>query len=127
MLTKKQIQARKQKQQQEAAAKARLAKQLGRNPDGTLPKAAKNAKKDDGTSLKLEYRGSDVGHLPSAERNEIEPEAYFLVDGVDWEQRKKAAAIETEHKKKCTAPLWNKGGYMYVGEHEDPTTIGRKI
>nr|DAF93466.1 MAG TPA: hypothetical protein [Myoviridae sp. ctshb19] len=125
MLTKKQIQARKQKQQQEEAAKARLAKQLGRNADGSLPKAAK--KKDDGSSLKLDYRTSDVGHLPSAERNEIEPEAYFLVDGVDWEQRKKAAALETEHKKKCTAPLYSKGPYQFITDAADLTTLGRKV
>ena len=29
------------------------------------------------------------------------------------------------HKKKCTAPLFNKGGYQYVGNKEVAKWIGR--
>jgi hypothetical protein len=37
--------------------------------------------------------------------------------------------VKTEIRRKAnrTAPLWNKGGYMYVGDKEDLTTIGKKI
>jgi len=125
MLTKKQQQERKRKEQQEAAARAKLAKQLGRNADGSLPKAAK--KVDDGSSLKLEYRTSDVGHLPSAKKLTVTEEGVFLVEGEDWAAREQAAQEEIERKKKRTAPLYNKGGYQYISDSEDPTTIGRKI
>uniref|UniRef100_A0AB39CDQ8 Uncharacterized protein n=1 Tax=Pseudomonas phage HRDY3 TaxID=3236930 RepID=A0AB39CDQ8_9VIRU len=125
MLTRKQQQQRKQREQQEKAAKAKLAKQLGRNPDGTLPKSVK--KKDDGSSLKLDYRTSDVKHVPSAEGRVVEEEGVFLEEGHDWAAREQAAQEEIEHKKKRTAPLWNKGGYMYISDEEDPTTLGRKV
>jgi len=126
MLTRKQQQQRKQQKQQEEAAKAKLTKQLGRAPDGSLPKGARKPK-DDGSSLKIDYRTSDVKHIPSAEGRTVEEEGVFLVEGEDWEARDKAAAEETERKKKRTAPLWNKGGIMYITDGEDPTTLGRKV
>ena len=37
----------------------------------------------------------------------------------------KEAKKSIAHKKKCTAPLFNKGGYQYVGNREAAKWIGR--
>ena len=34
---------------------------------------------------------------------------------------------EIERKSKQVAPLCNKGAYMYIGQFEDVTTLGRKV
>lgn len=34
---------------------------------------------------------------------------------------------EIENKSKRIAPLWNKGGTMYITDQEDPKTLGRKV
>lgn len=47
-----------------------------------------------------------------------------------WAAREAAAAIEIERKKKMVAPLFNKGGYQYVGDDAPPEIIqglGRKL
>jgi hypothetical protein len=126
MLTRKQQQQRKQQKQREDAAKAKLAKQLGRAPDGSLPKGARKPK-DDGSSLKIDYRTSDTKHIPSAEQLATDEQCDFLPEVEGWEERERAAAEEIERKKKRTAPLYNKGGYQYISDGEDPTTLGRKV
>ena len=35
------------------------------------------------------------------------------------------AQDQINHKKKCSAPLFNKGGYQYVGNREAAKWIGR--
>lgn len=42
-------------------------------------------------------------------------------------EREKKAQREIAYKKTCVAPYCNKGGYVYVTEGMDPTTLGRKI
>ena len=37
----------------------------------------------------------------------------------------KKAQKSIEHKKKCSAPLYNKGGYQYVGNREAARWAGR--
>lgn len=37
------------------------------------------------------------------------------------------AIVEAERKKSRVAPLWNKGGVMYITDDQDPTTLGRKV
>ena len=37
----------------------------------------------------------------------------------------KEAQKSIEHKKKCSAPLYNKGGYQYVGNREAARWAGR--
>lgn len=37
----------------------------------------------------------------------------------------KEAQKSIEHKRKCSAPLYNKGAYQYVGSHNDAKWIGR--
>jgi hypothetical protein len=52
------------------------------------------------------------------------------VDDYKWKRDRTettATAKEIERKKTKTAPLWNKGGIMYITDNEDPTTLGRKI
>lgn len=34
---------------------------------------------------------------------------------------------EIEAKSKRIAPLWNKGGTMYITDDADPTTLGKKV
>lgn len=50
----------------------------------------------------------------------------------DWRWKKDRAETsdtikEIERKKKRVAPIWNKGGVMYITEGTDPSTLGRKI
>lgn len=47
----------------------------------------------------------------------------------EWLRREAAAHAETERKKKMVAPLYNKGGYQYVGDAppEIIKTLGRKV
>ena len=125
MLTRKQQQQRKQKQAREQAELAKLAKQVGRLPDGSLPKEKK--KKDDGSSLLVNYRTSDVKHIPSAPSITVTEEGIFLEEGHDWEARERIAQEETEKKKKRIAPHYSKGPYQYLTDAVDPTTVGRKI
>jgi hypothetical protein len=72
-----------------------------------------------------------VRDLPSAkyERKPVaKHEILDLPDG--WLEREAAAAVETERKKKMVAPMWNKGGYQYVGDDAPPEIIqglGRKL
>lgn len=52
------------------------------------------------------------------------------VDDYKWKQgrqEKPEVIAATEEKKKRIAPLWNKGGLMYISEGEDPKTIGKKV
>lgn len=37
------------------------------------------------------------------------------------------AVMEARRKAARTAPLYNKGGYMYISEETDLSTIGKKI
>lgn len=37
----------------------------------------------------------------------------------------KKAQQQIQHKKKCTAPLYNKGSYQYVSTRSDAKEIGR--
>ena len=37
----------------------------------------------------------------------------------------KEAQKSIEHKRKCSAPLYNKGAYQYVGNRSDARWIGR--
>lgn len=125
MLTRKQQQQRKQKQAREQAELAKLAKQVGRLPDGSLPKDKK--KKDDGKSLLVNYRANDTRHIPSAPSITITEEGIFLEEGHDWAARERIAQEEIEKKKKRIAPLYNKGGLQYITDDTDLTTVGRKI
>lgn len=50
----------------------------------------------------------------------------------DWRWKKDRAETsetikEIERKKKQVAPIWNKGGVMYITEGTDPSTLGRKV
>lgn len=47
----------------------------------------------------------------------------------EYVQREQAARVEIERKKKQVAPLYNKGGYQYVGDAppEIIETLGRKV
>lgn len=125
MLTRKQQQQRKQKQAREQSELAKLAKQVGRLPDGSLPKDKK--KKDDGTSLLVNYRANDTRHIPSAPAITVTEHGIFLEEGHDWVERERIAQEEIEKKKKRIAPLYNKGGYQYLTDDTDLTTVGRKI
>jgi len=52
------------------------------------------------------------------------------VDDWKWKKDRQETAEtikEIERKKERTAPLFNKGGYQYITDAEDPKTIGRKI
>ena len=54
----------------------------------------------------------------------------FLTDPEEYARREEAANKEIARKKKRTAPLWNKGGYQYVGDDTDPEIIknlGKKV
>jgi hypothetical protein len=42
-------------------------------------------------------------------------------------ERELVAQEETEYKKTCTAPAYNKGPYVYVTPGYDPKTLGRKV
>lgn len=127
MLTKKQQQKRKQEKQKEAAALAKLAKSLGRQPNGVLPKIKRKKNADDGSSLSLEYRANDTQHIPSAKGVLSKVDGIFLVEGEDWVERERIASEEIEKKKKRIAPHFSKGPYQYLTDDTDPTTVGRKI
>jgi hypothetical protein len=47
----------------------------------------------------------------------------------EWRAREAAAQAEVERKKTMVAPLYNKGGYQYVGDAppEVVKTLGRKV
>ena len=52
------------------------------------------------------------------------------VDDYKWKRDRTetvATAKEIERKKTKTAPAYNKGGYQYITDGCDPTTLGRKI
>lgn len=126
MLTRKQQKQREQKKMREQSELAKLAKQVGRLPDGSLPKDKK--KKDDGTSLLVNYRANDTRHIPSAAPSiTVTEQGIFLEEGHDWAARERIAQEEIEKKKKRIAPLFNKGGLQYITDDTDLTTVGRKI
>ena len=129
MLTRKQLQQRKQREQKEAAEKAKLAKQLGRNPDGSLPKEKKKAKASGTLDVNKNAKHLDVKLIAEAPArasdNKISHDEILQYDG--WQEREAEAQIEIEKKKKRVAPLFNKGGYQYVTDETDPTTLGRKV
>lgn len=120
MLTRKQQKARKQERLLEQSKVAKLSRELGRNPDGS----ARRIKKDVGKSYSVAHAPREDTYK-SAQEHEVcdtfEPEVE------NHAEREALAQKEIERKKKCTAPLWNKGGYMYVSDAEDPTTIGKKV
>lgn len=52
------------------------------------------------------------------------------VDDYKWKrdrEEKRETILEIERKKTRIAPGWNKGGYTYISDNTDPTTLGRKI
>lgn len=52
------------------------------------------------------------------------------VDDYKWKrdrEESKETIEEIERKKKRIAPAYNKGGYAYISDETDPTTLGRKI
>lgn len=48
-------------------------------------------------------------------------------DDPEMVRREQLAQEEVERKKKRTAPLWNKGGYQYIPDDMDLSTLGRKV
>lgn len=126
MLTRKQQLARKQQKQKEESERAKLMKQLGRNPDGSVPK-----KKKEKSTLNVQRHAEHldvalVAEQPKqAEAREIIHDEPFKMEG--WEEREAQAQVEIEKKKKRVAPLYNKGGYQYVTDETDTTTLGRKV
>lgn len=48
-------------------------------------------------------------------------------DNEELAAREEAALKEIEEKKKRVAPLCNKGGYVYIDQGYDLTTLGRKV
>ena len=52
------------------------------------------------------------------------------IDDYKWRRdavEKKETIQEIERKKSRIAPLWNKGGTMYISDATDPTTLGKKV
>lgn len=52
------------------------------------------------------------------------------VDDYKWRagrEEKPEVIAETERKKKCIAPAFNKGPIMYITEDADKTSLGRKV
>lgn len=125
MLTKKQKQKRKQDKQQEEAAIRKLARQLGRDPETCkAPKVKPKIHSD----LSIDYRVTEREHesaIHMAVPEREEPDHVFVLE--DHDEREAEAQKEIERKKLRVAPLWNKGGYMYITDETDPTTLGRKV
>ncbi len=117
MLTKKQRAAKAKQKQQEQAKVAKLKKYL--EPTRHVVITAEKPKLDGGGRV---IEGKQFASAKPASKNEV---LEFVPD--DYESREAAAQVEIAKKKKRTAPLYNKGGYQYVGDHEDLTTLGRKV
>lgn len=120
MLTRKQIQKRKQEKLREEAQLAKLAKELGRNPDGGITKA-KKADKD----LSVTYRETPSVYPSLTEVPVRVVLDTFPVEGYD--EREAAAQIEIEKKKNRVGPLYHKGGYQYITDDTDVTTLAKKV
>ncbi len=122
MLTRKQQQQRKQEKQKEAASVARLSKQLGRLPDGK----ATRTKRTQDRELSVAYRHDVLPYKSMAGTMLDTPDVFeFEVD--NHAEREAAAQVEIEHKKKRTAPLYNKGGYQYITDGMELDTLGKKV
>lgn len=73
-----------------------------------------------------------VASLPSASGSVIRktskaPKSVLTKE--EYEQREALARAEIKRKSKNVAPMWNKGGYQYVGDAppEIIKTLGRKV
>lgn len=123
MLTRKQQQQKKQDKIREQARIAKLAKELGRNPDGSVTKVKKKSDK----SLIVSFVPPSPPDFPSltAVPEKVEGWDTFPIEG--YEEREAAAQVEIQKKKNRVAPLYNKGGYQYITDDTDTTTLGRKV
>jgi len=123
MLTRKQHQQRKQEKIREQAHVAKLAKELGRNPDGSV---TKDKKKSDKT-LAVSFVTPTHPEFPSLTTvpKKVEGWDTFLVEGYD--EREAIAQIEIQKKKNRVGPLFHKGGYQYYTDDTDPTTLAGKV
>jgi len=67
-----------------------------------------------------------------AELSNTIPDNGFRRSVYDYRWRKdrqetEQAILEAERKRSRVAPLWNKGGVMYITDDQDPTTLGKKV
>ena len=71
------------------------------------------------------YRRNDYSTIPSASSvgNVSNVSAPILDE--EMQERERLAQLEIERKKKCTAPLYNKGAYQYVATEEQAKDVGK--
>lgn len=80
------------------------------------------------------YQAPDTKHIPSlidrylAEQDPEAPKKQTIYEG-EMADREAAAQKEIARKKTMVAPMYNKGGYQYIGDvpPEIVKTLGRKI
>lgn len=113
-LTKKQQNAKRKAQQLEASMRRKLERELAPKTNGRL-------------KLNLPNLTYDKGPLYESERRVPARVVEIEFEPSDAEEREREAQVEIARKKKRVAPLYNKGGYQYLGDDVDPTTIGKKI
>lgn len=123
MLTRRQQQQKKQEKLREQARIAKLAKELGRNPDGSVTKVKKKSDK----TLSVPFVPPSPPDFPSltAVPEKAEGLDTFPVEG--YEEREAAAQIEINKKKNRVGPLYPKGGYQYMTDDTDTTTLSGKV
>ena len=81
--------------------------------------------------------GNSLGRKESVEGDRMSMPQCFDC-GEEFSPKRKALGYEyclecgahhahevSEHRKKCTAPLYNKGAYQYVGSMQDARNAGR--
>ena len=82
------------------------------------------------TLLESRRRG-DLHTAPSAPMQTIRPApaapARRDLPTPEMEERERKAQAIAEQRKKRVAPAYNKGGYQYISDDTDLTTMGRKV
>jgi hypothetical protein len=148
-LTPKQAAKKRQLELQAAAELNRLLKATGRDAASKAAAKLKPQAPSSGISTipKLDYLA--LGHKDSSSNYPSADQVFGIKASVprpkpivvipkdcidtdlhmaDAQEREVVAQVEIDKKKKRVAPMYNKGGYQYIGDDVDPKTIGaRKI
>jgi hypothetical protein len=133
-LTKRQQNAKRLQAQQAEAATRRLMKELSapvRNSEirplgkvRDLPSLSYDQSRSTQqypSALTMPVKAAKAGPV-------VDPRNLDEQEQAEWLAREQAAQAEIDVKKTRVAPMFNKGGYQYIGDEVDPATIGsRKI
>lgn len=70
-------------------------------------------------------RGSTTNHIPSRLEMPVHKTKEQVRLSEEMLERERIAQAEIERKKKCVAPAFNKGGYIYISSKEDAKDAGK--